>query len=57
MWAPVYNIACLQGRREALTSNTRPCGCRLSTARTADRIVVMDAGRIAEVGTHADPNP
>lgn len=27
---------------------------RLSTAVTADKIVVMDQGRIAEVGTHAD---
>jgi ATP-binding cassette, subfamily B, bacterial len=27
---------------------------RLQTARTADRIVLLDAGRIAEVGTHAE---
>jgi ATP-binding cassette subfamily B protein len=27
---------------------------RLQTARTADRIVLLDAGRIAEVGTHDD---
>jgi ATP-binding cassette subfamily B protein len=27
---------------------------RLSTIRTADRVVVLDAGRIVEVGTHAE---
>ena len=27
---------------------------RLSTAVTADKIVVMDDGRVAEVGTHQD---
>lgn len=27
---------------------------RLSTIRSADRIVVLDAGRIAEIGTHAE---
>ncbi|HVX32272.1 MAG TPA: metal ABC transporter permease, partial [Solirubrobacterales bacterium] len=27
---------------------------RLQTARTADRIVLLDAGRVAEVGTHAE---
>jgi ABC-type multidrug transport system fused ATPase/permease subunit len=26
----------------------------LSTIRKADRIVVMEAGRVAEVGTHAE---
>ena len=33
---------------------------RLSTVKHADQIVVMDAGRVAEVGSHAqllaDPN-
>jgi subfamily B ATP-binding cassette protein MsbA len=27
---------------------------RLSTVRSADRIIVMDAGRIAETGTHQE---
>ena len=27
---------------------------RLSTIRDADRIVVLEAGRIAEIGTHAE---
>ncbi|MFC7586322.1 hypothetical protein ACFQYP_23170 [Nonomuraea antimicrobica] len=27
---------------------------RLSTIRTADRVIVLDEGRIAEAGTHAE---
>jgi ATP-binding cassette subfamily B protein len=27
---------------------------RLSTVRRADRIAVIDGGRVAEIGTHAD---
>ncbi|MEV4752635.1 hypothetical protein AB0K21_40300 [Streptosporangium sp. NPDC049248] len=27
---------------------------RLSTIRTTDRVVVMENGRVAETGTHAD---
>jgi ABC-type multidrug transport system fused ATPase/permease subunit len=32
----------------------RPAGSQLSTIRNADTIVVMDAGRIVEQGSHDD---
>ena len=32
----------------------RRSGCRLSTVRTADSIIVMEQGRVVEEGTHED---
>ena len=37
-----------QGRTTLLIAH------RLSTATTADRVVVMDGGRVVQVGTHDD---
>ncbi len=41
-------------RRLAADRTTIVIAHRLQTARTADRIVLLDAGRVAEVGTHAE---
>ena len=44
-----------RGLRELLRDRTSlVIAHRLSTVRTADKIVVMDQGRIAEQGTHDD---
>lgn len=45
----------LAGIREATQGRTLiVIAHRISTVRDADRIVVIDAGRVAEVGTYAD---
>ena len=46
----------IQGAMDNLTHGrtTIAIAHRLSTLRRADRLVVLDRGRIAEVGTHAD---
>jgi ATP-binding cassette subfamily B protein len=41
-------------RRLSAERTTIVIAHRLQTARTADRIVLLDAGRVAEVGTHQE---
>jgi ATP-binding cassette, subfamily B, bacterial len=41
-------------RRLSAERTTIVIAHRLQTARTADRIVLLDAGKIAEVGTHEE---
>jgi ATP-binding cassette subfamily B protein len=41
-------------RQVARTRSTVLIAHRLQTARTADRIVVLDSGRVAETGTHTE---